>query len=80
LEATKRDNHKGHQLIARADKLRDQPIWHARVSIERLITGGWEEIRILPGLEGQQFPSEQDALSAALAHGRWYVDGILRSQ
>jgi hypothetical protein len=55
----------------------DQPIWHGRIFIERLNDRGWGQVPILPGLGSQRFTSEQDALAAALAHGREYVDGIL---
>jgi hypothetical protein len=74
----KRETYKGLVLIAKADKIRDQPIWHARVFMERLNDQEWGQVPILPGLEAQQFTSEEDALSAALAHGRAYVDRILR--
>jgi hypothetical protein len=72
----KRERYKGYVLVAKADKVRGQRIWTARVFIERFITGGWQDVPI-PGLEGQQFDGEVNAQSAALSHGRHYVDGIL---
>jgi hypothetical protein len=72
----KRERYKGHVLIAKADKVRSQRIWTARVFIERFIAGGWQDVPI-PGIEGQQFDGEVNAQSAALSHGRHYVDRIL---
>jgi hypothetical protein len=48
----KRERYKGHVLVAKADKVRGQRIWTARVFIERFIAGGWQDLPI-PGLEGQ---------------------------
>jgi hypothetical protein len=62
--------------VATADKVPDKAIWHARVGIERLIQGSWQVVPIEGGLGAKEFTSVEDALSAALAHGRWYVDGI----
>jgi hypothetical protein len=76
LLAMKRERYKGHVLVAKADKVRGQRIWTARVFIERFIAGGWQDLPI-PGLEGQQFDGEVNTQSAALSHGRQYVDGIL---
>ena len=60
-----------------ADKISEEPVWHGRIFIERLNDREWGQVQILPGLLNQQFTSAQDALSAALAHGREYVDSIL---
>jgi hypothetical protein len=72
----KRERYKGHVLVAKADKVRSQRIWTARVFIERFIAGGWQDVPI-PGIEGQQFDGEVNAQTAALSHGRHYVDRIL---
>jgi hypothetical protein len=73
----RREIYKELVLTAEADQIGDQPIWHGRIFIERLNDRGWGRVPILPGLGSQRFTSEQDALAAALAHGREYVDGIL---
>jgi hypothetical protein len=74
--AASRQPYKGYVLVATADKIRDKAIWHARVGIDRLIQGSRQVVPIDPGLGGKEFTSVADALSAALAHGRWYVDGM----
>jgi hypothetical protein len=63
-------------VVARVCKVRTQPIWRASVYLDRLMDGNWREIPIVPGLEGQEFASEDDALVAALGLGRRYVDGL----
>jgi hypothetical protein len=40
----KRERYKGHVLVAKADKVRSQQIWTARVFIERFIAGGWQDV------------------------------------
>jgi hypothetical protein len=64
-------------LTAKAEEIGDHLSWRARVFIERTNHRGWGQVPPLPGLDGQWFASKEDALSAALAHGRHYVDGIL---
>ena len=61
----KRENYKRHVLLARADKVREQPIWRARVAIDRFIDGNWQEVRIRSQLDGMEFTNEEDALTAA---------------
>ena len=76
----KRENYKRHVLLARADKVREQPIWRARVAIDRFIDGNWQEVRIRSQLDGMEFTNEEDALTAALEKGRQHVDGLPQSR
>jgi hypothetical protein len=46
------------------------------VFLDRLVNGNWQEIPIKPGLDRQEFTSEDGALVAALDLGRRYVDGL----
>ena len=71
-----RKRYKDQIVVARVYKVRTQPIWHAAVFLDRLVDGNWREIPIEPGLEGQEFTSEGDALVTALDLGRRYVDGL----
>jgi hypothetical protein len=71
-----RRRYKNQIVVARVYKVRTQPIWHASVFLDRLVDGNWREIPIEPGLYGQEFASEGDALVAALDLGRRYVDGL----
>jgi hypothetical protein len=63
-------------VVARLHKVRTQAIWHASVFLDRLVNGNWQEIPIKPGLDGQEFASEDSAFVAALDLGRRYVDGL----
>jgi hypothetical protein len=74
LKATSRQPYKGCVLVATADNIRDQAIWHASVGIGRLIQGSWQVMPIDPGLSAKEFRSVADALSAALAHGQLACD------
>jgi hypothetical protein len=76
----KRERYKGQIVVARLLKVRALPIWHASVSLDRLVNGTWLEIPIEPGLAGLEFASEDIALSAALSHARGYVDSLNHSQ
>jgi hypothetical protein len=76
----KRENYKRHVLLARADKVREQPIWRARVAIDRFIDGNWQEVPIRSQLDGMEFTNEEDALTAALEKGRQHVDGLPQSR
>jgi hypothetical protein len=40
----KRERYKGYVLVAKADKVRGQRIWTARVFIERFIAGAWQDL------------------------------------
>jgi hypothetical protein len=71
-----RKRYKDQIVVARVYKIRTQPIWHASVFLDRLVDGNWREIPIEPGLDGQEFPSEDGALAAALDLGRRFVDGL----
>jgi hypothetical protein len=71
-----RKRYKDQIVVARVYKVRTQPIWHASVFLDRLVDANWREIPIEPGLDGQEFPSEDSALAAALDLGRRYVDGL----
>jgi hypothetical protein len=76
----KRENYKRHVLLARADKVREQPIWRARVAIDRFIDGNWQEVPIRSQLDGMEFTNGEDALTAALEKGRQHVDGLPQSR
>ena len=72
----RRERYKGQIIVARMQKVRTQPIWHASVFLDRLVKGNWQEIRIARELEGQDFASEESALATALNYGRSYVDAF----
>ena len=72
----RRQRYKGQIIVARMQKVRTQPIWHASVFLDRLVKGNWQEIRIAPELERQDFASEESALATALNYGRSYVDAF----
>jgi hypothetical protein len=76
----KRENYKRHVLLARAGKVREQPIWRPRVAIDRFIDGNWQEVPIRSQLDGMEFTNEEDALTAALEKGRQHVDGLPQSR
>ena len=70
-----RKRYKDQIVVARLRKVRTQPIWYVSVFLDRLVDGNWREIPIEPGLDGQEFASEDGALVAALDLGRRYDDG-----
>jgi hypothetical protein len=72
----RRERYKGQIVVARLLKVRSRPVWHASVSLDRLVNGTWQEIPIEPGLSGQEFASEESALAAALGLGRRWVDSL----
>ena len=74
----RRERYKDQIVVARLHKVRTQAIWHASIFLDRLVNGNWQEIPIKPGLDGQEFASEDGAFVAALDLGRRYVDGLHR--
>ena len=72
----RRERYKGQIIVARMQKVRTQPIWHASVFLDRLVKGNWQEIRIAPELARRDFASEESALATALNYGRSYVDAF----
>jgi hypothetical protein len=72
----RRERYKDQIVVARLQKVRTQPIWYAAVFLDRLVNGNWQEIPIKPGLDGEEFASEDSAFAAAFDVGRKYVDGL----
>jgi hypothetical protein len=72
----RRERYKGHILVARLHKVRNERIWRVSALLDLLANGQWQEVPIERGLEGQDFANRDSALAAALEFGRSYVDAI----
>jgi hypothetical protein len=72
----RRERYKGHILVARLHKVRNEPIWRVSALLDLLANGQWQEVPIERGLEGQEFANKNSALATALEFGRSYVDAI----
>jgi hypothetical protein len=72
----RRERYKGHILVARSRKVRNEHIWRVSTLVDLLTNGQWQEVPIEPGLDGQDFANRGSALAAALEFGRTYVDAI----
>jgi hypothetical protein len=72
----RRERYKGHILVARLHKVRNEHIWRVSALLDLLANGQWQEIPIEWGLERQNFANRDSALAAALEFGRSYVDAI----